>query len=719
MDDAYRDGIDPRSWNLDGLRKRQEAEDSARLDQKPRCFSRTAAEIALPHEIRSALSRHGSHPCEWEPITAANELYGLRAGDRIQLFEKTRKGWVPIKALNGVRSGQQVLAFRSRRPRRHTNYLGDSERSLAEQLSYDAVVQRVFHNRDLIAHVEKHGFPSKEAMLRRLNRRSLKEMSQTLDNVERIESPQYWICLNLRDADGQPAAGYTYQLRDSSGAERGGKLDNQGEARVVNLADGPVEVSFGEPIDEQEIAAQRQAIKQALDTVLQAERAEAAHIEAEFQQKNLLGKLSTLENARARGARNAAWGMLTGIKELSDLVTQQVNHALSAAWESWRYSDEGHYANQFAQRFVDAQFQELADVLGFDPRSLTREQWAEALSLANFIWHDTETRQLLIDFAQDYIDAQHFLEVTETVSGLATEFAFELAVTILTLGAGATVAVAIKARHLSKLKGLGSQFRKLAQRLKQRAGSKQGTGRTGQWHYQTLEKPESRGIEKSVVDENSASQSPVDSTVMWGDNSGPDNSASSPNSISKHGADSTKYLRAIDPDLVDDAILRKQSNKDFDVLTDDEFIALHAYTSEHYASINHLMRSGSIDGTPWESLAKSADAALVKLSSVDGRVYPGSVYRGITKMDDSTINLLFEEGEIFSDPAFVSASSKPAGSFGGDVEMVITSKSGVDVSDASAFPYESEVLFRPESKFKVISKTQSSSGKWIIEMIEI
>ncbi|MEJ2455891.1 MAG: hypothetical protein P8103_17290 [Candidatus Thiodiazotropha sp.] len=520
MDDDS-NGLAPSEWSLDGFRKRREAEQKARWTQNSRRSTHTAASLDLPYEIRSALSRYGSHPSEWEPITEENERYNLRAGDQIQLFEKTRKSWVPLKSLNGVRSGRDVLAFRRRISCQRPKFLGDIERALSDQLSYDAVVQQVFFNQDLEAYVEKHGFPSRETMLARLNRRSLKEMSQTLDNVERVESPQHWICLNLCDADGQPATGYPFRLRDSSGAERSGKLDNQGEARVVNLVDGPVEVRFGEPDDEPSITSQRRAIQQALDTVLQAERAEAAEIEAEFQQKSLLGKLTALDDARARGARQAAWGLLTGLKELSDLATQHVNHAITSAWESWRYSDEGHYVEQFAQRFADAEFRELSDVLGFDPRSLTREQWAETLSMANFIWHDAETRQLLIDFAQDYIDAQHVLEVTETASGIATEFAFELAITFLTLGAGATVAVATRARYLNKLKGLGSLFKQLAQRLKQRAGSKQGMGRTGQWHYQTLEKPESRGIEKSVVDEKSASQSTVDSTVMWGDTSVP------------------------------------------------------------------------------------------------------------------------------------------------------------------------------------------------------
>lgn len=496
MDDAFKDGRGSHGWSLGDFHYHKKPNEKGRQLSKPSLFIRSAAEIELPREIRSYLSRRSSHVSDWVLIVGNRAHYNLRTSDRVQLFEKTRKGWVPLKELNGIRSGQEVLAFQRRPTVRSSKYLGDARRDLPGQLAYDAMVQQVFFHRDLKAYLNGHGYPSREQILQRLNRPSLEQMSRTLDNVERVETAKHWICLNLHDADGQPAAGYPYRLRDSGGAERRGELDNQGEAREVNLTDGPVEVIFGEAIDLSSVASQRQAIKQGLDTVLKAERAEADAIEAEFQQKSLFGKLGALEEARATGAREAVWGLMTGFKELSDLATQHVNHAISAAWESWRYSEEGEYTEQFVQHFVDAEFKELADVLGFDPRSLTREQWADTLALANFIWHDGETRELLIKFAQDYINAQHFLETTEAVSGFATEFAFELAIAILTLGAGASVAVASKARHLNKLKELTNQFRQLAQSLRRQAGSKKGTGRTGQWHYQTLEKPNSKGIEK-------------------------------------------------------------------------------------------------------------------------------------------------------------------------------------------------------------------------------
>jgi hypothetical protein len=331
-----------------------------------------------------------------------------------------------------------------------------------------------------------------------------------------------WICLNLCDADGRPAAGYPYRLRDSSGVERTGELDKAGETRVSGLAEGPVDVSFGEPLDEQSIASQRQAIKQALDTVLEAERAEAAQIESEYEKKDFAGKLGAIKDASARGAGNAATSIGSSLKELADLrPSQHFKRALAAAWASWRYSEENHYVEQFTQRFAEAEFRELIDVLGLDPRSITREQLAEIQSLVNFIWDDDETQKLLIDFAVDYIDAQHFLEVTETASGLATEFAFDLLITLLTLGAGAAVVVATKVRHAEKLKGVAKAFRKLAQALKKRAGSKQGTGRTGEKHYQSLEKPEHRGIEPGSLDSDTASHRPIDNAELLRDNSAP------------------------------------------------------------------------------------------------------------------------------------------------------------------------------------------------------
>ncbi|MEJ2694482.1 MAG: hypothetical protein P8166_15995 [Candidatus Thiodiazotropha sp.] len=49
------------------------------------------------------------------------------------------------------------------------------------------------------------------------------------------------------------------------------------------------------------------------------------------------------QSALSKGTGEALWGILTGLKELTDLGTQHLNHALGAAWEAWRYADEQRY----------------------------------------------------------------------------------------------------------------------------------------------------------------------------------------------------------------------------------------------------------------------------------------------------------------------------------------------------------------------------------------
>jgi hypothetical protein len=70
--------------------------------------------------------------------------------------------------------------------------------------------------------------------------------------------------------------------------------------------------------------------------------------------------------------------------------------------------------------------------------------------------------------------------VTETVTAIA----FELAVTLLTLGAGATLVAASKVRHLNKLKDPGSQFNGKLDIGGQQYNVKNGQGQPGYSLYQ-------------------------------------------------------------------------------------------------------------------------------------------------------------------------------------------------------------------------------------------
>ena len=109
MDDRTWGGTESNRWSQDGFGKRRKTEEKDRQSTEPGCSTRTAAEIDLSHEVRSHLGRRSAHPSDWLLITAKSAHYNLRTSDRVQLFEKTRKSWVPLKALNGTRQDKRHL----------------------------------------------------------------------------------------------------------------------------------------------------------------------------------------------------------------------------------------------------------------------------------------------------------------------------------------------------------------------------------------------------------------------------------------------------------------------------------------------------------------------------------------------------------------------------------------------------------------------------------
>ncbi len=181
---------------------------------------------------------------------------------------------------------------------------------------------------------------------------------------------------------------------------------------------------------------------------------------------------------------------------------------------------------------------------------------------------------------------------------------------------------------------------------------------------------------------------------------------------------SREFLEENDPYIVDAALKKKKSSPDFENLTDDEIVALHAYTGKYYRKINPRLRGDKSIDANWDTVADDANSALEKLGRVEGRTHQGTTFRGIEQMSDADVNKLFNVGEDFSDPAFMSSSPVETNAFKGDVKLTIDSKTSVKVDDLSAIPQETEVLFKPNSKFNVIDKLQDENGVWQITMRE-
>lgn len=150
------------------------------------------------------------------------------------------------------------------------------------------------------------------------------------------------------------------------------------------------------------------------------------------------------------------------------------------------------------------------------------------------------------------------------------------------------------------------------------------------------------------------------------------------------------------------------------LLTDNEYLTIQCYTSSLYKEINALLRSG----TPgdWLAIVEEAKAGMAKLSE-NGYKFTGPVRRDADFTPDE-IKKLFPDGGIFLNKTFVSSTTELKGVFTGNTEIYIESIDGIDVSSMSKFPNEKEILFKPETNFKVISKTTNPTTKKTIIILE-
>jgi len=293
------------------------------------------------------------------------------------------------------------------------------------------------------------------------------------------------------DADGSPAANLPYSVTLADGSTRNGTLNSEGKAQLSGVTPGNATVEYTSDADEAEIQATRKEIAGVLTDIIACEYQEKAAIDAEYAKQGALGQWWEEEKAKARGAGKSVLGLLSFLKEANDLTPlNQFINAHKVAWDSWRNTDDRPYLQRFADNFTESQFKETADVLGFDPRSISREDLANAWAMANFVWDDPETQKLLIQFGGDYIAAQHKLEILEFGAGAATEIAIDVVITALTAGAGAALIAGTKLHYLDKFKALGPLFNKLAELRKKLFKKGKKTGHTGGEIPEQLGKPE-------------------------------------------------------------------------------------------------------------------------------------------------------------------------------------------------------------------------------------
>lgn len=143
--------------------------------------------------------------------------------------------------------------------------------------------------------------------------------------------------------------------------------------------------------------------------------------------------------------------------------------------------------------------------------------------------------------------------------------------------------------------------------------------------------------------------------------------------------------------------------------------------------LNDALRSGTLS-PKFQTQNTLVQSGLTKLRT-KGHRYLGDVYRG-SKFTDAQVQQFFPTNGYYTDKAYTSTSTSSSLAFNtfaggeGNGKAHITIKrtsSGVDLNGYQTNEYFREmyeVLFLPNVKFKVLSKTKNAKGTWIITLEE-
>lgn len=134
-----------------------------------------------------------------------------------------------------------------------------------------------------------------------------------------------------------------------------------------------------------------------------------------------------------------------------------------------------------------------------------------------------------------------------------------------------------------------------------------------------------------------------------------------------------------------------------------------AYTGHYYRELNLSLRTASA------SAAQKKVEALLNEALALAPAYKGTVYRGLSLSGAeraafiATHKAAQASGSAVGHAQFNSTSRSSGSSFGGNVRLVIQSKTGVHVKPISLHPGEDEVLFGSGAKFRVTEIIEGSS----------
>lgn len=169
--------------------------------------------------------------------------------------------------------------------------------------------------------------------------------------------------------------------------------------------------------------------------------------------------------------------------------------------------------------------------------------------------------------------------------------------------------------------------------------------------------------------------------------------------------------------------------KQYPDMTKAELASLRVYTQTSFDHMNtylrtdkdsdaiykiDIMKSGG-EYRPKYQLENDTIADIRMTTSALNKLpdFVGTVLRGTKipkNMSSSDIENMYKIGSTITEKSFTSTSSSSDRKFRGELQYVIESKTGKDISDISDSRQEKEILFRPNTNFNVTGFKKSDSG---------
>lgn len=283
------------------------------------------------------------------------------------------------------------------------------------------------------------------------------------------------------------------------GDERAAQTNFESSVNQCLLEPGS-QVEFDiEPSIDDHIAETRQKIKEALDVILDKEREEKKILDSTLDQEGWLSRKLILTGAFMAGVGDGVVGIFEFVGDTAELVYDAawyknqvlIANNLEAAWETYfRNGDVDDFFNSVGEKNVE----DFAEAFGVTPQQL-KQQIADAYHIFNFIMDDPETRDILLQFALDYAQAQAKVEIARMSGSAAFEIILAAILAVTTGGAGNAAQAGAKVKHFQYFKKLAEHLRKLVGQLKKKAAKVKLKGKLDKKIQHKVEVPKAQKID--------------------------------------------------------------------------------------------------------------------------------------------------------------------------------------------------------------------------------